>query len=42
MVMSEKYEIQGDESEVDGRNSNQGKKGIRNNEGIIKLTQWCR
>jgi len=37
--MSEKYEIQGDESEVDGRNSNQGNKGIRNNEDIIKLTQ---
>jgi hypothetical protein len=26
-------------SEVDGRSSNQIKKGIRNNEGIIKLTQ---
>jgi len=38
-VMSEKYEIQGDENEVDGRNSNQGNKGIRNNEDIIKLTQ---
>jgi len=37
--MSEKYEIQGDENEVDGRNSNQGNKGIRNNEDIIKLTQ---
>jgi 16S rRNA U516 pseudouridylate synthase RsuA-like enzyme len=37
--MNEKYEIQGDESEVDGRNSNQGNKGIRNNEDIIKLTQ---
>jgi hypothetical protein len=37
--MSEKYEIQGDESEVGGRNSNQGNKGIRNNEDIIKLTQ---
>jgi hypothetical protein len=39
IVMSEKHEIQGDESEVDGRNSNQGNKGIRNNEDIIKLTQ---
>ena len=38
-VMSEKYEIQGDEREVDGRNSNQGNKGIRNNVDIIKLTQ---
>jgi hypothetical protein len=38
-VMSEKYEIQVDESEVDGRNSNEGNKGIRNNEDIIKLTQ---
>jgi len=38
-VMSEKYEIQGDESEVDGRNSNQGNKGIRNNEDVIKLIQ---
>jgi len=39
IVMSEKYEIQGDESEVDGRNSNQGNKGIINNEDVIKLTQ---
>jgi len=38
-IVSERYEIQGDESEVDGRNSNQGNKGIRNNEDIIKLTQ---
>jgi hypothetical protein len=38
-VMSEKYEIQGNESEVDRRNSNQGNKGVRNNEDIIKLTQ---
>jgi hypothetical protein len=37
--MSEKCGIQGDESEVDGRNSNQGNKDIRNNEDIIKLTQ---
>jgi len=39
VVMSEKYEIQGDKCEVDGRNSNQGNKGIRNNEDIIKLSQ---
>jgi maltoporin len=39
MVMSEKYGIQGDESEVDGRNSNQGNKDIRNNGDIINLTQ---
>ena len=38
MVMNEKYEIQENESEVDGRNSNQGNKGIRHNEDIIKLT----
>jgi hypothetical protein len=38
-VMSEKCEIQGNESEVDRRNSNQGNKDIRNNEDIIKLTQ---
>ena len=37
--MSEKYEIQGDESEVNVRNSNQGNKGLRNNEDLIKLTQ---
>jgi len=30
-VMSEKYGIQGDESEADGRNRNQGKKDISNN-----------
>ena len=29
--MSEKYGVQGDESEVDGRNSNQGNKDISNN-----------
>jgi hypothetical protein len=34
IVMSEKYEIQ-DESEVNGRNSNQGHKGLSNNEDII-------
>ena len=28
--MSEKYEVQGDESEVDGRNSHQGNKDIGN------------
>jgi len=28
--MSEKYGVQGDESEVDGRNSNQGNKDISN------------
>jgi hypothetical protein len=33
--MSEKYEIQGDESEVDGSEPPQGNKGIRNNEDII-------
>ena len=38
-VMNEKYGNQGDESEVDGRNSNQVNKDIRNNEDIIKLTQ---
>ena len=38
-VMSKKYEFQGNESEVDGRNCNQGNKDIRNNEDIIKLTQ---
>ena len=37
--MSEKQESHEDESEVDGRNANQGNKGIRNNEDIIKLTQ---
>jgi hypothetical protein len=37
--MSEKYEIQGDESEVGGRNSNQGNMGIRNKEDITQLTQ---
>ena len=30
MIMSEKYGVQGDESEVDGRNSNQGNKDISN------------
>jgi len=29
-VMSEKYGVQGDESEVDGRNCNQGNKDISN------------
>jgi len=38
-VMNEKYGHQGDESEVDERNSNQVNKDIRNNEDIIKLTQ---
>jgi hypothetical protein len=37
--MSGKYELQEDESEVNGRNSNQGNKGIRNNEDVMKLTQ---
>jgi len=37
--MNEKYGHQGDESEVDERNSNQVNKDIRNNEDIIKLTQ---
>jgi hypothetical protein len=31
IVMSKKYGVQGDESEVDGRNSNQGNKDISNN-----------
>ena len=31
IVMSENYGIQGDESEVDGRNSNQVNKDISNN-----------
>jgi len=31
IVMSENYGIQGDESEVDGRNCNQGNKDISNN-----------
>ena len=35
-VMSEKYGNQGDESEVDGRNSNQVNKDFKNNEDIIK------
>jgi hypothetical protein len=39
IVMSENYGNQGDESEVDGRNSNQVNKDIRNSEDIIKLTQ---
>ena len=38
-VMNEKYENQEDESEVDGRNSNQVKKDIRNSEDKIKLTK---
>jgi len=38
-VMSENYGNLGDESEVDGRNSNQVNKDIRNSEDIIKLTQ---
>jgi hypothetical protein len=38
-VMSGKYETQGDESEFDGRNSNQGNKDFRSNEDIIKLIQ---
>jgi hypothetical protein len=37
--MREEYGIQGEESEINGRNSNQGNKDIRNNEDIIKLTQ---
>jgi len=37
--MSEKYGIQGDENEADGRNSNQGHKDFRNNEDTIKLIQ---
>jgi hypothetical protein len=37
--MSEKYRNQGDENEVDGRNSYQGNKDFRNNEDIIKLIQ---
>ena len=38
-VMSENYEIQGDKSEVDGRNCNEGNKDFRNKENTIKLTQ---
>jgi len=38
-VTNEEYGIQGDESETDGRNSNHGKKDIRNNEDTIKITQ---
>jgi len=38
-VMSGKHKSQGDEREVDGRNSNQGNKDFRNNEDIIKLIQ---
>jgi hypothetical protein len=34
--MSEKYESQGDESEVDGKNPNQENKDIRNKEDMIK------
>ena len=37
--MSEKYGIQGDEGEADGRNSSQGHKDFRNNEDTIKLIQ---
>jgi len=37
--MSGKYETQGDEREVDGRNCNQGNKDFRNNEVITKLIQ---
>jgi len=39
--MSEKYEIQGDESEVDAKNPNQENKDIRNKEDIIKSTENC-
>ena len=38
-VMSEKYEIQGDDSEAAGRNSNHGHKDYRNDEDTIKLIQ---
>jgi hypothetical protein len=34
-VMSEKYESQGDESEVDGKNPNKENKDIRNKEDLI-------
>jgi len=37
-VTNEEYRIQGDESEIDGRHSNQGNKDIRNND-IIKVNQ---
>jgi hypothetical protein len=40
-AMSEKYEIQGDESEVDGKNLNQENKDIRNKEDIVKTTENC-
>jgi hypothetical protein len=39
--MSEKYESQGDESEVDGKNPNQENKDNRNKEDIIKSTENC-
>ena len=38
-IMNEKYGIQEDESEVDGRNGNQGHKDFTNSEGTIKLIQ---
>jgi hypothetical protein len=41
-VVSEKYGVQGDESEADGRNSNQGNKDIsndRNSEERFKLDE---
>jgi hypothetical protein len=40
-AMSEKYENQGDESEVDGKNPNQENKDIRNMEDIIRSTENC-
>jgi hypothetical protein len=39
IVMIEKQGIQEGENEADGRNSNQGNKDIRKNEGTIKLTE---
>ena len=41
-VMSEKYGVEGDESGVDGRNSNQGNKDINNNNDIISLSSALR
>jgi hypothetical protein len=37
--MKEKYGIEGDASEADGRNFNQRHKGSSNNEDTIKLNQ---
>ena len=38
--MSKKYGVQGDESEVDGRNSNQGNKDISNDRIVKKGSTW--